>query len=147
MKIYVINGPNINMLGVREPDIYGSESYKALTAMVKQHAKSRGVKPVFRISNHEGELVDYIQEAFLKGADGIVINPAAYTHTSIAILDAIKSTALPTVEVHISKVDEREDFRKVSYVREVAIATVSGKGLIGYNEAIDLLIDYVKGQL
>ena len=139
MKIYVINGPNLNMLGIREPDIYGKEDYRALVALVRRHAKARGVKAICFQSNHEGDLVDKIQEAYFSGAVGIVINPGAYTHTSIALLDAVKATGLPTVEVHISNPDEREEFRHKSYVRLAAYKTVCGHGLSGYTEAIDAL--------
>ena len=137
---YILNGPNLNMLGIREPEHYGSESYAALVADVKKTAKSLGVKVKIYQSNHEGDLVDKIQEAYRKGASGIVINPGAYTHTSIAILDAVKATSLPTVEVHISDVNAREDFRKISYIRLAAKKTISGKGISGYTEAIDYLI-------
>ena len=140
-KIYVLNGPNLNMLGVREPDQYGSQSYKELVKLIKAHAKSRGVKAVIFQSNHEGALVSKIQEAYFKGAFGIVINPGAYTHTSIAILDAVKATKLPAVEVHISRVEEREDFRQVSYVRLASKKTITGHGLRGYTEAIDFLLE------
>ena len=139
MKIYIINGPNLNMLGIREPDKYGSESYDALVNMITSHCEKLGIEPVFYQSNHEGDLVDKIQEAYFKGADGIVINPGAYTHTSIALLDAVKSTSLPCVEVHISKLEEREDFRQISYVRLAAAKTVTGHGIDGYLEAIDFL--------
>ena len=125
-KIYIINGPNLNMLGVREPDIYGSESYEALLKLIRDHAKTRGYRAVIFQSNHEGALVDKIQEAYFKGADGIVINPAAYTHTSIALLDAVKAVNIPTVEVHMSDLSRREVYRQTSYVREAAIKTVSG---------------------
>ena len=139
MKVYIINGPNLNMLGIREPDKYGSESYKTLKTMVKEHCKPLGIKPIFYQSNHEGDLVDKIQEAYFKGAYGIVINPGAYTHTSIALLDALKATKLPCVEVHISKVEEREDFRQQSYIRLAAQKTITGCGLKGYTEACDFL--------
>ena len=139
MKLYIINGPNINMLGIREPELYGSESYETLVKTAKEHAEICGFEPVFFQSNHEGAIVDKIQEAFFKGAFGIVINPAAYTHTSVAILDALKATRLPTVEVHISAVEKRECYRQISYVREVALKTITGKGLSGYLEAIDFL--------
>lgn len=141
MKLYIINGPNLNMLGIREPDKYGSESYDSLLSMLKAHCESRGIEPVFYQSNHEGDLVDKIQEAYFEGADGIVINPGAYTHTSIALLDAVKSVSLPTVEVHISDLSKREDFRQVSYIRAACVKTISGKGLNGYIEAIDFLIE------
>ena len=143
MKIYVINGPNLNMLGIREPDHYGKSTYADLCEMVKSHAAKRGVEVMLYQSNHEGDLVDKIQEAYFEGADGIVINPGAYTHTSIALLDAVKSTSLPCVEVHISKVEEREDFRQVSYIRSACIKTITGHGLIGYIEGVDLLINGV----
>ena len=125
MKIYVLNGPNLNMLGIREPHLYGNDSYPAL---------------ICRQSNHEGDLVDWIQEAYFEGADGIVINPGAYTHTSIAILDAAKATRLPMVEVHISKVEERENFRQISYIRQACAMTITGHGTDGYLEAIDFLL-------
>ena len=140
MKIYVINGPNLNMLGIREPSIYGSEDFATLEGTVKDYCRELNIDLTLYQSNHEGDLVDKIQEAYFKGADGIVINPGAYTHTSIAILDAVKATSLPTVEVHISDVSSREPYRAVSYIREAAIATVSGHGIKGYLEAIDLLI-------
>ena len=141
MKIYIINGPNLNMLGIREPDKYGSVSYENLLTMLKEHCESKDNEPIFYQSNHEGDLVDKIQEAYFEGADGIVINPGAYTHTSIALLDAVKSVCLPTVEVHISKVEEREDFRQVSYIRSACLKTISGHGINGYVEAIDFLIE------
>ncbi len=138
MKLMIINGPNLNMLGIREPSHYGRETYADLIAKIEAHAEKIGVEVTCLQSNHEGDLVDYIQSTY--GAyDGIVINPGAYTHTSIAILDAVKSVSVPTVEVHISKVDEREDFRKISYIRAACIATVSGHGTDGYLEAMDLL--------
>ena len=140
-KIYVLNGPNLNMLGIREPNLYGAESYKELKRLIKSHAKSRGVKAVFFQSNCEGALVSKIQEAYFKGAFGIVINPGAYTHTSVAILDAVKATSLPTVEVHISNVSEREEFRQVSYVSLAAKKTIIGHGFSGYTEAIDFLLN------
>ncbi len=140
MKILVINGPNINMLGIREPDIYGRQSYATLCEMIEAHAAQRGVSVTLYQSNHEGALVDAIQDAY--GVyDGIVINPAAYTHTSVALLDALKAVGIPTVEVHISEVDRREAFRQVSYVREACVACISGRGLDGYLEAIDLLCE------
>lgn len=138
---YIINGPNLNMLGVREPEHYGSESYKALVDMLNEKANELGVTLEIFQSNHEGALVDKIQEAYFKGASGIVINPAAYTHTSIALLDALKSVMIPTVEVHISKVEEREDFRQISYVRHAAKKTITGKGLVGYTEALEFLVE------
>lgn len=144
MKIYVLNGPNLNMLGIREPEHYGKKSYTDLCEMIKSHAQKCGIEVVLFQSNHEGALVDKIQEAYFEGADGIVINPGAYTHTSIALYDAVKAVALPCVEVHISKVEEREEFRQVSYIRAACVKTVSGHGFDGYIEAIDHLIDGVK---
>jgi len=144
MKIYVINGPNLNMLGIREPDHYGKVTYADACRKIEDFAKKAGVDTVFYQSNHEGDLVDKIQEAYFEGSDGIVINPGAYTHTSIALLDAVKSTSLPTVEVHISKVEEREDFRQVSYIRLACVKTITGHGIDGYTEAIDYLINMRK---
>ena len=141
MKIYVLNGPNLNMLGIREPDLYGNDSYPALIQRITAYCKEKGIEAVCRQSNHEGDLVDWIQEAYFEGADGIVINPGAYTHTSIAILDAAKATRLPMVEVHISKVEEREDFRRISYIRQACAKTISGHGTDGYLEAVDFLIN------
>ena len=138
MKILVLNGPNLNLLGVREPGIYGTENYAALVARVKSAAVRLGVEVEIRQSNHEGALVDWIQEA--RGAfDGIVINPAAYTHTSVAILDALKAVSLPAVEVHISDVKEREPFRQISYAGIACEKTIMGKGLKGYEEALEYL--------
>lgn len=139
MKIRVINGPNINMLGIREPGIYGKETYAGLLELIKDYCKEKNIEVDFFQSNHEGALVDNIQEAYGK-IDGIVINPAAYTHTSVAILDALKAVSIPAVEVHISNVSEREDFRQISYVSKVAIKTIAGEGLKGYLMAIDELI-------
>ena len=141
MKIYLLNGPNLNMLGIREPDIYGKESYASLLELVSGHAEKLGIELVCYQSNHEGDLVDKIQEAYFEKADGIVINPGAYTHTSIALLDAVKSVALPTVEVHISKVDEREAFRQTSYIGMACVKTITGMGLNGYVEAINYLYE------
>lgn len=138
MKILVINGPNINMLGIREPEIYGKGTYAQLTEEIRKKADELGVTVEFFQSNHEGDIVDKIQQAY-GNFDGIIINPAAYTHTSIAIPDAIKAVGLPTVEVHISDPDIREDFRKISYVRPVCKATVKGKGFAGYTEALRIL--------
>ena len=146
MKIYIINGPNLNMLGIREPDKYGRVSYASLISMLEKHCEERGVTPVFYQSNHEGDLVDKIQEAYFNKADGIVINPGAYTHTSIALLDAVSAVSLPCVEVHISKVEEREDFRQVSYIRRACIKTITGHGVLGYTEGIDHLIEYINGK-
>ena len=136
MKILVVNGPNINMLGIREPEIYGDKTYKGLIELIKKSAKERKVAVKFFQSNCEGEIVSAIQKAHNK-FDGIIINPAGYTHTSVAILDALKAVNIPTVEVHISKVDEREEFRKISYVSLFAFKTIKGKGFDGYVEAID----------
>lgn len=138
MKILVINGPNLNMLGIREPAIYGNRTYNDLIKMIKEHCDAKGIDVEFYQSNHEGDLVDKIQSAF-GNTDGIVINPGAYTHTSVALLDAVKSVGIPTVEVHISDPDTREEFRKVSYIRLGCIATIKGKGFEGYLEAVDVL--------
>ena len=143
MKIYVVNGPNLNMLGIREPEHYGKESYADLVRTVEEYCRERGVEVEFFQSNHEGALIDKIQEAYFKGIDGIVINPGAYTHTSIALLDAVRSVRIPTVEVHISDLSVREDFRQISYVRAACIKTVSGHGIKGYNEAVDILVAYL----
>ena len=138
VKILVINGPNLNMLGVREPDRYGRETYADLVAKIQRHCAARGVEVEVFQSNHEGALVDAIQGAY-GTADGIVINPAAYTHTSVALLDAVKAVSIPTVEVHISKVEEREDFRQVSYIRAACVHTITGQGTDGYLMAMDFL--------
>ena len=143
MKILVINGPNLNMLGIREPDIYGRETYEDLCRKIRAHAENRGVEVTLYQSNHEGDLVDVIQQAY-GNIDGIVINPGGYTHTSVAIPDAIKAVAIPAVEVHISDVDAREEFRKISYVRAACVKTIAGHGTDGYTEAIDFLV--VSGQ-
>ena len=140
MKILVINGPNLNMLGIREPDHYGRETYADLIAKIERHCEAKGIEVETFQSNHEGCLVDEIQQAY-GNVDGIVINPGAYTHTSIAILDAIKSVNIPSVEVHISKVEEREDFRQISYVRLACVKTITGHGTDGYIEAIDYLAE------
>ncbi len=138
MKIMVINGPNLNLLGIREPEHYGRETYADLTKRIKEYAEKLGVEVELYQSNHEGDLVDCIQSTYRK-YDGIVINPGAYTHTSIALLDAVKAVGTPTVEVHISDVDSREEFRRVSYIRAACVATVSGHGTNGYLEALDIL--------
>ena len=143
MKILIINGPNLNMLGIREPGHYGSETYADLIEKIEKYCDDKGVDCECYQSNHEGCLVDKIQEAY--GVfDGIVINPGAYTHTSIAILDAVKSVSIPTVEVHISKVEEREDFRQISYIRLATVKTITGHGTDGYLEAIDFLSENYK---
>lgn len=139
MKIKVINGPNLNMLGIREPGIYGKTGYDELIGLIEAHAKEKGIDVTVYQSNHEGDLVDEIQKCY-KTYDGIVINPGAYTHTSIAILDAVKAVGVPTVEVHISDVDSRESFRQISYIRAACVATISGHGINGYLEAMDLLL-------
>ena len=144
MKILILNGPNINMLGIREPAIYGYETYEDLKALVQTHADKASVQVEFYQSNHEGDLVDAIQKAYFDKVDGIVFNPAAYTHTSIAIADAVKGVGIPTVEVHISDVSRREAFRQVSYVGMVATHTIMGQGLDGYNMAIDFLIQHIR---
>ena len=145
MKILVLNGPNINMLGIREPDIYGANTYADLCAMINAHAEKIGVEVEIYQSNHEGDLVDIIQSAYKK-FDGIVINPAAYTHTSVALLDALKAVGLPTVEVHISDVSKREDFRQISFVRHYCLTTFAGYGFDGYKKAIEYLEDYLKNK-
>ena len=139
MKILVLNGPNINFLGIREPGIYGRETYDDLCAKCREYAVENGIDVEFYQSNHEGALVDAIQNAYGE-FDGIVFNPAAYTHTSIALLDALKAVGIPTVEVHISDVSKREDFRQVSYVRSACVATVAGMGTDGYLKAMDILL-------
>ena len=139
MKILVINGPNLNMLGIREPAIYGRKTYADLVAMIEEHAKEKGIDVECFQSNHEGAIVDKIQEAY-GNTDGIVINPGAYTHTSVAILDALKSVGIPAAEVHISDVDAREEFRKISYVSLYCTCRITGKGFDGYIEAMDRLI-------
>lgn len=144
MKILVINGPNLNMLGIREPDIYGKKSYSDLCSFIEDHAKKNGYSVEFFQSNHEGAIVDKIQEAYFDKVDGIVINPAAYTHTSVAILDALKAVAIPTVEVHISDVDSREEFRKVSYVRLYALTCIAGRGFESYTDAAEYIIGWLK---
>lgn len=143
MKLLVINGPNLNLLGVREPEIYGSRDYAALVAFIESACREAGVECEVYQSNHEGDLVDRIQGA-LGVFDGIVINPAAYTHTSVAILDALKAVALPAVEVHLSDVGSREDFRKISYAGMACAAAFSGHGFEGYRMAVDFLRDYIK---
>lgn len=140
MKLLVINGPNINMLGIREPDIYGTESYAELIRLINAHAAELGIAVENFQSNHEGAIVDKIQAAYFDGIDGIVINPAAYTHTSVAIADALKAVRIPAVEVHISAVETREAFRQISYVRDIAVKMITGRGLAGYIEAIDFLV-------
>ena len=137
-KILVINGPNLNMLGIREPEIYGHTTFAELEEKIKTWASELGVEVKLFQSNHEGAIIDEIQATYSQ-CDGIIINPAGYTHTSVAIPDAIKAVGIPTVEVHISDIDKREDFRKVSYIRPACIATIQGKGIDGYREALELL--------
>ena len=142
MKILVLNGPNINMLGIREPEHYGKHTYEDLKSLVLNNAN--GCEIEFYQSNHEGDLVDAIQKAYFDSVDGIIFNPAAYTHTSVALLDALKSTKIPCVEVHISKVENRDSFRQISYVREACFKTITGKGLDGYVLALEALKEYLK---
>ena len=143
MKILVLNGPNINMLGIREPGVYGSQSYAELLRLLQVWADALGIEMEHYQSNHEGCLVDKIQAAY-GTFDGIVINPAAYTHTSVAILDALKAVALPAVEVHISDVRAREDFRQISYAGKACVKTIMGQGLDGYRQAMVFLKDYLR---
>lgn len=138
MKILIINGPNLNMLGIREPGIYGKSTYADLCSLLEQTAKDLGMEVEIYQSNHEGDLVDKIQWAYGK-IDGIVINPAAYTHTSVAILDALKAVSIPAVEVHISDVDARESFRQISYAGLACVKTIKGHGFAGYQEAMAFL--------
>ena len=140
MNILVINGPNMNMLGVREPEIYGRETLADLENMIRAHCESRGVNCEFFQSNHEGAIVDRIQQAY-GTSDGIVINPAAYTHTSVAIPDALRAVGIPTVEVHVSDIAARESYRHISYTKEACLAQIAGRGLKGYLDAVDLLIE------
>ena len=144
MKILVINGPNLTMLGIREKNIYGSETYESLLEKIQNYCDKEGIEVEFYQSNHEGCLVDRIQEAYFQNIDGIVINPGAYTHTSIAILDALKAVALPAVEVHLSDVKSREDFRQISYAGKACIKTYMGLGFEGYRQAILYLKDYLQ---
>ena len=145
MKILVINGPNINMLGIREPDIYGKNTYADLLKLLDDTAEEAGIELIHYQSNHEGDIVDKIQWAY-GNIDGIVINPAAYTHTSVAILDALKSVSIPAVEVHISDVDMREPFRQISYAGLACCKTIKGHGLQGYREAILYLNTLLAGK-
>lgn len=143
MNILVINGPNINMLGIREPDIYGSQGFPQLLQLIENTAQVLGIHVTQFQSNHEGAIVDAIQDAYQK-YDGIVINPAAYTHTSVAILDALKAVGIPAVEVHISDINTREAFRQISYAGMACIKTIAGQGLDGYRQAIVYLSEYLK---
>lgn len=146
MKILVLNGPNMNLLGIRQPEIYGRTTYRDLCDKIQAKAARLGVEVSCVQSNHEGALVDAIHQAFFDHVDGIVINPAAYTHTSVALLDAVKAVCIPTVEVHVSDVDSRESFRHVSYIREACVATIQGHGLDGYLEAMQLLVERAREQ-
>lgn len=144
MNILIINGPNMNLLGVREPEIYGSTTYEQLCARLAEKAAALGARAEFFQSNHEGAIVDKIQAAY--GVfDGIIINAAAYTHTSIAIPDALRAVGIPAVEVHISDPDRREAFRKTNFLRPACFATVAGKGVAGYDEALEILCARLKG--
>lgn len=144
MKVLVINGPNLNMLGIREKNIYGAETYEDLKALIEKTFTEQGIEGEIYQSNHEGDLVDRIQQTYFDGTNAIVINPAAYTHTSVAILDALKAVSLPAVEVHISDVKEREDFRQISYAGKACEKTIMGKGFAGYVEAILYLVEKYK---
>ena len=140
MKILIINGPNLNFIGIREPEIYGKETYNDLYEFIKDYANKNNIEIEIKQSNHEGFLVDYIHQAYFDKVDGIIINPGAYTHTSIALLDAIKSVSIKTIEVHLSDVTKREDFRQVSYLRSACVKSIMGKGFNGYIEAIDYFL-------
>lgn len=146
MKILILNGPNINILGIREPDIYGRQTYDDLVKLIKSRADELNIETEFYQSNHEGDLVDAIQNAYFTGVDGIVFNPAAYTHTSVAIADAVKGVGIPTVEVHISEVSKREAFRQVSYISSVAVKTITGQGLNGYVQALEFLAESLRNK-
>ena len=143
MNILVINGPNLNMLGIREPEIYGKATYADLCSLIRAHAEKKGITVTLYQSNHEGDLVDAIQQSYGK-QDGIVINPGAYTHTSIALHDALRAVSIPAVEVHISDPDTREEFRKISYIRAACVKTIKGHGFAGYLEALDYLTEAVR---
>lgn len=144
MKILVLNGPNLNMLGIREPEVYGKQTYQDLCNLINNYCNENNIEIEIYQSNHEGDLVTMIQQAYFNKVDGIVFNPAAYTHTSIALLDALKSVNIPCVEVHISDISKREDFRQVSYVRLACIKTIAGLGFDGYIKAIEELVNYQK---
>ena len=144
MKLLVLNGPNLNMLGIREKHVYGTQSYDDLCAMIKSYCKENNIEVEIHQSNCEGKLVSMIQQAYFDKVDGIVFNPAAYTHTSIALLDALKAVNIPCVEVHISDVSKREDFRQVSYIRSACFKSIMGEGFNGYISAIKALVDYLK---
>lgn len=142
MKFLMVNGPNINMLGVREPEIYGTSNYNELVWCVVDACNKFGVECECYQSNHEGDIIEKIQRAY-KRVDGIIINPAGYTHTSVAIADALKAVAIPAVEVHLTDVDSREEYRRISYVRDVCVKTITGKGFDGYAEAVSFLYEYL----
>lgn len=141
MKLLVINGPNLNFIGIREPEIYGKETYQNLCEYIKKYADEKNIDIEIKQSNHEGALVDFIHQAYFDHVDGIIINPGAYTHTSIALLDAIKSVNIKTIEVHLSDVTKREEFRKISYLRSACVKSIMGKGFLGYIEAIDYFLN------
>ena len=143
MKVLVINGPNLNMLGIREKNIYGAETYEDLKALIEKTFTEQGIEGEIYQSNHEGDLVDRIQQAYFDGTNAIVINPAAYTHTSVAILDALKAVGLPAIEVHLSDIKERESFRHISYPALACMAQIKGKGFYGYEEAILMLKEHL----
>ena len=146
MKIMVLNGPNLNMVGIREKNIYGSQSYESMLEMIKAAAEERNITVDCRHSNHEGDLVDWIQEAYFENYDGIVMNPGAYTHTSIAIADAVKAIApIPVVEIHICDIKSREEFRHISYAAPYCLTQIKGYGLPGYVMGIDVIIEHLKG--
>ena len=144
MKLMVINGANLNMLGIREPSVYGNTTYLDLVNLIEEKAKESNIEIKIVQANHEGVLVDYIQQCYFEKYDGIIINPGAYTHTSIALLDALKAVNIPAIEVHISDVSKREDFRQISYISLAVIDRVIGKGINGYIEAMDILINKLK---
>ncbi len=145
MKFLILNGPNMNFLGIREKEIYGEKTYDDLISFISSFAKEKGVEVEFFQSNCEGSIIDAIQNAYFSHIDGIVFNPAGYTHTSISIFDALKSVSIPTVEVHISDLEKREDFRKVNFIKKACVHSVCGKGFLGYTEAIDFLMNYLGG--
>ena len=141
MKLLVLNGPNLNFIGIREPNIYGKETYQELCNYLYECVIDKNIDLEIKQSNHEGELVDFIQQAYFDQVDGIIINPGAYTHTSIALLDAVKSVNIKTIEVHLSDVTKREDFRQVSYIRMACVKSIMGKGFLGYKEAIEYFLN------
>ena len=145
-RLVIINGPSINMLGIREPEIYGTQTYDELYRLIEVHAAEIGAEVDIFQSNSEGALIDCIQQAYFDGADGIVINPAGYTHTSIALRDALFAVGIPAVEVHVSAIENREAFRQISYVRDACVATISGHGIAGYTEAMDVLANLQEGE-